>query len=49
MSTVRQARLEISQWLAYYNSRRRHSALNCLSPADFEQQHRRGRKLTLAA
>ncbi|WP_408055027.1 integrase core domain-containing protein [Streptomyces davaonensis] len=48
-STVRQARVEIFQWLIYYNSRRRHSALNYLSPAEFEQQYRRGRKLTLAA
>ncbi|WP_443067512.1 integrase core domain-containing protein [Streptomyces sp. NBC_01426] len=30
-STFRQARLEIFQWLTYYNARRRHSALNYLS------------------
>lgn len=48
-STMRQARLEIFQWLTYYNSRRRHSALDYLSPAEFEQRHQRERKLTLAA
>ncbi|KUJ54652.1 Mobile element protein [Streptomyces sp. NRRL F-5122] len=48
-STVRQARLEIFQWLTYYNVRRRHSALNYLSPVEFEQQHLRADKLSIAA
>ncbi|MGW7674451.1 IS3 family transposase, partial [Streptomyces sp. NPDC054775] len=48
-STTRQARLEIFQWLTYYNARRRHSALNYLSPTEFEQQQQRARTLTRAA
>lgn len=48
-ATVRQARLEIFQWLTYYNARRRHSSLDYLSPIEFEQQHQRERRLTLAA
>lgn len=46
---MRQARLEIFQWLTYYNTTRRHSALNYLSPAEFEQRHQRERRITLAA
>lgn len=48
-STMRQARLEIFQWLTYYNARRRHSALDYLSPTEFEQRHQRERTITLAA
>ncbi|MER5228342.1 IS3 family transposase, partial [Streptomyces flaveus] len=47
--TMSQARLEIFAWLTYYNARRRHSALSCLSPMEFEQQHHRTAKLSLAA
>ncbi|MFE0704659.1 IS3 family transposase, partial [Streptomyces sp. NPDC058872] len=49
LTTVRQARLEIFQWLTYYNTRKRHSSLGHLSPTEFKQQHQRGRRLTFAA
>ncbi|GGT38733.1 hypothetical protein GCM10010207_43680 [Streptomyces atratus] len=47
--TMSQARLEIFRWLTYYNARRRHSALYYLSPMEFEQNHHRTAKLSLAA
>lgn len=31
------ARRDIFRWIAFYNHRRRHSALGYLSPADYEQ------------
>jgi transposase InsO family protein len=39
-----QARIEVFRWLTFYNTRRRHSALGYLSPAEYEQ-----RSSTLAA
>ncbi|MGI8329972.1 IS3 family transposase [Actinomadura scrupuli] len=34
--TIGQARLAVFSWLTFYNTRRRHSALSYLSPADYE-------------
>lgn len=48
-ATMSQARLEILAWLTYYNARHRHSALSYLSPMEFEQQHHRTAKPSLAA
>jgi transposase InsO family protein len=48
-STMCQARLGNFQWLTYYNTRRRHSSLNYLSPVEFEQQHPRAAELPIAA
>ncbi|WP_332418892.1 IS3 family transposase [Streptomyces sp. P5-A9] len=42
-------RPHIFRWLTYYNARRRHSALNQLSPVEFERQHLRAAKLSIAA
>ncbi|MCN0155212.1 IS3 family transposase [Salinispora arenicola] len=33
------ARRDVFRWIAFYNHRRRHSALGYLSPADYEQTH----------
>ncbi|MER5600934.1 IS3 family transposase [Streptomyces sp. NPDC002265] len=35
--------------ITYYNARRRDSSLNYLSPVEFEQQHLRADKLSIAA
>ena len=35
--SARQARLEVFTWITRYNTRRRHSSLNYLSPIDYEQ------------
>lgn len=35
---IHQARLKVFRWLTFYNTRRRHSALGHLSPAEYEQR-----------
>ncbi|MEU5306976.1 IS3 family transposase [Streptomyces noursei] len=44
-----QTRLERFRWLAYNNQRRRHSALDYLTPAEFEQQLTTTHRLPLVA
>jgi transposase InsO family protein len=36
--SARAARLSIFAWITRYNTRRRHSSLNCLSPINYEQR-----------
>ncbi|GIJ36278.1 IS3 family transposase [Micromonospora sediminimaris] len=36
-ATVTDARRDVFRWIAFYNHRRRHCALDYLSPADYEQ------------
>ncbi|WP_446215690.1 integrase core domain-containing protein [Micromonospora sp. IBHARD004] len=36
-ATEAAARRDVFRWIAFYNHRRRHSALSYLSPADYEQ------------
>ncbi|WP_374106045.1 integrase core domain-containing protein [Kitasatospora sp. RG8] len=37
--TRAQARVAVFAWLAWYNRKRRHSALGYRSPVDYERQH----------
>jgi transposase InsO family protein len=44
-----EARMAVFSWLAWYNNRRRHSALGHLSPVEFERQAIKSSSLNLAA
>lgn len=37
-TTVTQMRLDVFEWLTYYNTRRRHSAIGYQTPAGYEHQ-----------
>ena len=41
-ATREQARLSITEYLAYYNTERLHSSLNYVSPSEFERRWRAG-------
>ena len=44
-----QARLDLFEWLSYFNRRRRHSALGYLTPLEFEQRLIASSTLSVAA
>jgi transposase InsO family protein len=43
-ATREQARLSITEYLAYYNTERLHSSLGYVSPSEFERRWRAGNK-----
>jgi transposase InsO family protein len=44
-----EARMAVFSWLAWYNNRRRHSALGHVSPVEFEQRSLGSGSLNLVA